>query len=103
MSTRNVWPRNRYAGPGGGLHAGPGGGLYAGPRGGLYTGPGGGLYAGPGGGLYAGPGGGLYTGAHGARSYRSNWPPLNCLIPVLRDRGLDYAADLLARAHNLAL
>ncbi|GAA4614579.1 hypothetical protein GCM10023195_63710 [Actinoallomurus liliacearum] len=61
----NMWPRDRYAGPGGGLYAGPGGGEYTGPGGGRSTGPGGGLYAGPGGGLYAGPGGGLYAGPGG--------------------------------------
>jgi len=59
------WPRNQYAGPGGGAYTGPGGGLYNGPGGGAYTGPGGGLHTGPGGGLYAGPGGGLYTGPGG--------------------------------------
>ena len=103
MTARNVWPRNRYAGPGGGLYSGPGGGAYSGPGGGLYSGPGGGLYSGPGGGLYSGPGGGLYSGADGSKAYRSNWPPLARLIPLLRDLGLDDAADLLARAHHLAL
>jgi hypothetical protein len=61
----NKWPRDRYAGPGGGLYTGPGGGLYTGPGGGSYTGPDGGMYTGPGGGMYTGPGGGLYTGPGG--------------------------------------
>ena len=61
----NGWPRDSYAGPGGGLYTGPGGGLYTGPGGGAYTGPGGGAYTGPGGGAYTGPGGGLYTGPGG--------------------------------------
>ena len=26
-----MWPRNKYAGPGGGLYTGPGGGLYTVP------------------------------------------------------------------------
>jgi len=59
------WPRNQYAGPGGGLYTGKGGGLYEGPGGGAYAGAGGGLYTGPGGGLYSGPSGGLYTGPGG--------------------------------------
>jgi hypothetical protein len=62
---RNVWPRDQYSGPGGGMYAGPGGGMYAGPGGGMYAGPGGGMYAGPGGGMYAGPGGGMYAGPGG--------------------------------------
>ena len=78
-----TWPRDRYAGPGGGLYMGPGGGLYEGPGGGAYAGPGGGLYAGPGGGLYAGPGGGLYAGACD-NHYRSNWPPREYLLKYLR-------------------
>jgi len=64
----NGWPRNQYAGPGGGAYSGPGGGLYSGSNGGAYTGPGGGLYTGPGGGLSTGPGGGLYTGPGGGLS-----------------------------------
>ena len=31
---RNMCPRNKYTGPGGGLYTGPGGGLYTGPGGG---------------------------------------------------------------------
>jgi hypothetical protein len=65
MAQDNIWPRDRYTGPGGGLYTGPGGGMYTGPGGGAYTGPGGGRYSGPGGGLYTGPGGGLYTGPGG--------------------------------------
>jgi hypothetical protein len=64
----NVWPRDSYSGPGGGLYTGPGGGLYTGPGGGAYTGPGGGAYTGPGGGAYTGPGGGLSTGPGGGLS-----------------------------------
>lgn len=69
--THNTWPRDKYSGPGGGLHTGPGGGMYTGPGGGLYRGPGGGLYSGAGGGLYSGP-----CDNH----YRSNLPPRAALL-----------------------
>ena len=39
MSMSNLWVRNMYTGPGGGVYTGPGGGLYTGPGGGMYTGP----------------------------------------------------------------
>jgi hypothetical protein len=63
-----TWPRDSYAGPGGGLYTGPGGGLYVGPGGGASVGPGGGLSVGPGGGLSVGPGGGLSVGPGGGLS-----------------------------------
>jgi len=62
------WPRDRYAGPGGGLSTNPGGGMYAGPEGGASSSPGGGLYAGPNGGMSTSPGGGLYAGPGGGLS-----------------------------------
>ena len=65
IMTKNFWPRNLYAGVGGGLYAGVGGGMYRGVGGGAYTGLGGGLYAGVGGGMYQGVGGGLYQGIGG--------------------------------------
>ena len=73
------------------MSTGPGGGLSSGPRGGLSSGPGGGLSSGPGGGLSTG------GGAH----YRSNIPPIHVFVPYLRRNGYGWAADLLARAHNL--
>jgi hypothetical protein len=60
-----LWPRNLYAGVGGGMYRGIGGGLYTGIGGGAYTGIGGGLYAGLGGPMYTGLGGGLYQGLGG--------------------------------------
>lgn len=89
MSNSGYWPRDRYAGPGGGRYTGPGGGLY--------TGPGGGLYSGPGGGLYAGPGGGLYTGPS-TEPYRSNWPPLDVLLLHLAEYGHVDLANMLREA-----
>jgi hypothetical protein len=44
--SENSWPRDQYAGAGGGLYTGPGGGMYTGPGGGVYTGPGGEMYTG---------------------------------------------------------
>jgi hypothetical protein len=67
-SLMNVWPRNQYSGPDGGLYAGPGGGRSTGPGGGASTGPGGGLSTAPGGGMSTGPGGGLSTGPGGGLS-----------------------------------
>lgn len=62
---RGTWPRDQYAGPGGGNSSDPGGGLYRGPGGGASSGQGGGLYDGPGGPLSSDPGGGLYDGPGG--------------------------------------
>jgi hypothetical protein len=114
-----------YTGPGGGASTGPGGGLSTGPGGGLYTGYGGGLstayggglstsyggglstsYGGGlstsyGGGLSADRSGGLYTGSDG--SYEANQPPMDALIPHLRQLGENSIADTLARAHKLNL
>ncbi|RRL54325.1 hypothetical protein DU319_21605 [Escherichia coli] len=69
--------------------------MYTGPGGGLYTGPGGGLYTGPGGGLHTGPGGGMYTGP--GESYRSNIPPWDVFIDILRKHGHHSIADTIAR------
>ena len=106
----NVWPRDRYTGPGGGLYTGPGGGMYTGPGGGAYTGPGGGLYTGPGGGMYTGPGGGLYTGPGGglytgpggglytgpsSNPYMSNQPPRDELLKYLRQNNMISILELL--------
>jgi hypothetical protein len=129
--TNKGWPRDRSTGPGGGFSTGPGGGLSTGPGGGLSTGPGGGLSTGPGGGLSTGPGGGLSTGPGGGLStgpggglstgpggglstgprgglstgagphYHSNIPPIHVFVPYLRERGYGWAADILARSHNL--
>ena len=105
-----AWPRNLYAGPGGGLYTGPGGGLYTGPGGGLYTGPGGGLYRGPGGGLYAGPGGGLYRGPNGGlcnymtpNPFQWNWPPIHILVTELEKRGMHDYAELFRQYFSPAI
>jgi len=74
-----MWPRDRYAGPGG-----------------LYTGPGGGLYTGPDGGAYTGPRGGLYTGPC-EEPYRSNHPPREQLLEYLAQAGMDNLLRLLQR------
>lgn len=73
-----VWPRNLYAGPGGGAYTGPGGGMYTGPGGGLYTGPGGGMYAGP-------------------ADYCANRPPWFVMVDELRKRGMVQRAELIER------
>ncbi len=92
MSDINMWPRDRYTGPGGGLYTGPGGGLYTGPGGGAYTGPGGGLYTGPGGGAYAGP---------SDEPYMRNWPPIPVLIDFMERNGMDGLAQLFRQVHGL--
>ncbi len=94
---KNIWTRDRYSGPGGGLYVGPGGGLYTGPGGGLYTGPGGGLSTGPGGGLYSGPGGGLYTGSCD-KPYVSNQPPREALLNYLRENSMKDILKILEDA-----
>ena len=65
-----------------------------------YAGPGGGLYTGPGGGLYTGPGGGLYTGPSGA-PYRSNWPTRDVLVKELEHLGMKEIANVLREAWQL--
>ena len=86
---KNMWPRDRYTGPGGGLYTGPGGGAYTGPGGGLYTGPGGGLYTGPGGGLYTGP---------CSKPYMSNQPPREALLKYLRENKMNDILEILEDA-----
>lgn len=51
--------------------------------------------------LSTGPGGGLSTGP--GTHYRSNTPPMNVFIPILRGYGYGWAADMLARAHGRQL
>lgn len=75
--------------------------MSTGPGGGLSTGPGGGLSSGPGGGLSSGPGGGLSTGP--GPHYMSNTPPIHVFIPILRQQGYGWAADMLAQGHGLDL
>lgn len=86
---KNLWPRDRYSGPGGGLYTGRGGGMYTGPGGGAYTGPGGGLYTGPGGGLYTGP---------CDKPYMSNQPPREALLNYLRENNMKDLLKILEDA-----
>ena len=74
--------------------------MSTGPGGGRSTGPGGGLSTGPGGGLSTGPGGGLCTGPCD-HPYRSNQPPMDVFVPILRRMGHQHEAELLARAHGV--
>jgi hypothetical protein len=85
-------------GPGGGLSTGPGGGLSTGPGGGLSTGPGGGLSTGPYGGLSSGPGGGLSAGP---TPYYSNIPPRQFYLRHLKERGYDWAHEILRKAWGI--
>lgn len=87
---------------GGGLSTSSGGGLSTSSGGGLSTPSGGGLSTSRGGGLSTSPGGGLYTGSC-ANPYRSNTPPMQMFISILRQRGLGHIANILARAHHLDL
>ena len=45
---------------------------------------------------------GLYAGSC-SNPYRSNIPPIHVWIPILRQHGYDWAADMLATAHGLDL
>jgi hypothetical protein len=48
------------------------------------------------------PGGGLYSGRC-PEPYRSNIPPIHVWIPLLRQYGYGWAAEILANAHALDL
>ena len=79
------WPRDRSTAIGGGLSTAIGGGLSTAIGGGMSTAIGGGLST--------------AAGSH----YKSNIPPIHIFIPYLRRYGYGWAADMLARAHNLDL